>query len=587
MYGLKRYYKNDTVSVIAAPLLKLIEAVFELIVPIVVAQIIDLALDKADFGLILQRGFLMLALAALGLITSCACQYIATKVGQNFAHKLRSTLNSHILSLSCRELDALDPSSLVNRLTSDCTNVSNAFSMTLRLISRAPLLLVGSAIGAFLIDWQISLVFLAAAPVIAFTIYQIMRLSAGHFKNTNKALDLVAASTKENFAGARVVRAFGMQEHEFDKFALRNRTLRSSSQKGAVASSLTAPASFLLANLAIAAIIYLGVRRLYGGFITPGEIIALISYMSQILVAIMALAHLTSHIVKGAESSIRIKEILAIETTISDSAKTDPNINHFAPSLAAPADETALCSAIPVLEFCDVSFSYSDSGVKSLSEISFKVFYGETVGIIGGTGSGKTTLINLICRLYDVTEGSVKLNGLDVRNYNLNNLRGMFGVVPQKPLLLSGTVRSNLSFLGETSLDGRLTSALSVAQCRNFANLDTEVKPAGANFSGGQKQRLTIARAVAKDAPVLLFDDASSSLDYATDKRLNAEIAKLNKTIIKSAQRTTSLTGCTKILVLDGGRLVGVGTHEELLASCELYREIHNSQILPGEVKSV
>lgn len=574
MKRLAIHLKNYKAHLIWGPFFKLLEAIFELIVPLVMAQVIDEGINSgAGTGYILSRGFLILALGVTGLCCALICQYVASKCSQGYGTLLRNDLFAHINKLSYKELDKFGAATLVNRLTADVNQLQNMVAMMIRLFIRAPFLVIGAAVMAMIINLKLSLVFLAAAPLIAFVLYMIMSRTVPHYKTVQKKLDAVTNVTRENLAGVRVVRAFANQDYERARFKTAAEDLtRTSNTVGAI-SALLNPLTFAIINVAILAILYFGGGIVESGDMTQGEIIAFVNYMTQISLALVVVANMVILITKSSASASRVLEVL----------NTQPSITDEGNETVTP-DENA-----PAVSFDNVYFGYG-GGNYALDGLTVNVNKGETVGIIGGTGSGKSTLVNLLARFYDVSEGSVKLFGTDVRKYPLEQLRTTVAYVPQKAVLASGTIRSNMQWAKKDATDEEIWRALEIAQAADFVRakkkgLDEIVERDGRNFSGGQRQRLTIARALVGSPRIIVFDDSSSALDFATDYALRKAIAetKGDATVFWVSQRATSIKNADKIIVLDEGDVKGIGTHETLFDTCDVYREICLSQVSKEE----
>lgn len=574
MKRLAIHLKNYKAHLIWGPFFKLLEAIFELIVPLVMAQVIDEGINQgAGTGYILSRGFLILALGVVGLCCALICQYVASKCSQGYGTLLRNDLFAHINKLSYKELDKFGAATLVNRLTADVNQLQNMVAMMIRLFIRAPFLVIGAAVMAMIINLKLALVFLAAAPLIAFVLYMIMSRTVPHYKTVQKKLDTVTGITRENLAGVRVVRAFASQDYERARFKAAAEDLtRTSNTVGAI-SALLNPLTFAIINVAILAILYFGGGIVESGEMTQGEIIAFVNYMTQISLALVVVANMVILITKSSASASRVLEVLNTEPSITDEGNT-----------AVTPDENA-----PAVSFDGVSFGYG-SGNYALEGLTLNIKKGETIGVIGGTGSGKSTLVNLLGRFYDVSEGCVKLFGTDVKKYPLEQLRTMIAYVPQKAVLASGTIRSNMQWAKKDATDEEIWSALEIAQAADFVRakrkgLDEVVERDGRNFSGGQRQRLTIARALIGSPEILVFDDSSSALDFATDYALRKAISesKGDTTVFWVSQRATSIKNADKIIVLDEGDVKGIGTHEELFDFCDVYREICLSQVSKEE----
>ena len=567
MIKLARYLKEFKLNVIVGPLCKLTEAIFELIVPLVMAQIIDVGIKNGDSDYIWQNGIILIILAVCGLSFALVCQYMASAASQGVGTRLRADLYSHINTLSFKELDRLGTAAFVTRITNDVNQVQTAVAMLIRLVVRAPFLVIGATIMSFSISPRLSLIFFGAMAAIVLVMFPIMKATVKLFKKQQKSLDGISRITRENLSGVRVVRAFARQDYEKQRFEAEAEEYRTFAVKAGRINALLNPAIFIAVNVAYLLIVWLG-----GGFtdagidgLTQGKVIALVNYMTQISLALVVVANLVTIFTKAAASSARINEIFDMESSIK-SPETSPKTDENAPFIA----------------FDNVNFSYAGEE-NSLENITFALKKGETLGIIGGTGSGKTTLANLLCRFYDVSGGAVKIGGADVRDYPTEELRKKIAIVPQKTELLSGSLRYNMT-LGRTDIpDEQIYRALEVAQAKEFTDnldggLDAKILQGGKNFSGGQKQRLAIARAVARGSEIIIFDDSSSALDYSTDAKLRKALGEMNDiTCVIISQRPNSIKHADKIIVLDDGQAVGIGTHDELLNTCEVYREICKS----------
>lgn len=569
MRKLVRYLKNYKLNLTLGPLAKLTEAIFELIVPLVMSDIIDNGID-GDGGLeyVLSHGAIMVALGVLGLACALTCQYLAAKCSQGFGTELRNDLFRHINTLSFKELDKFGTPSIVNRLSSDVNQLQYMVAMLIRLVIRAPFLVIGAAVMAMMINLKLSLIFIAAAPLIAVVLYFIMSRSIPLYKNVQQKLDKVAQITRENLSGVRVVRAFSEQEYEKDRFDKSADELT----RGAIVvgriSALLNPATFVIINAAIIAILWFGGGLVNTGEMTQGEVFAFVNYMTQISLALVVVAQLVVTVTKAIASGTRVVELLDAAPSITDNGNTEVDT-----SVDAPA-----------VKFDHVSFGYNE-GKYTLTDLTLTVPRGASVGVIGGTGSGKSTLVNLLARFYDVSEGSVELFGTDVKKYPLKQLRRTVAYVPQNTMLFSGTIRSNLLMGGRDADDETLWRCLETAQAASFVRekekgLDSVVMQGGKNFSGGQRQRLAVARALAARSDILVLDDSSSALDFATDLNMRTAInaTRGDTTLFLVSQRATSLKDCDVIVVLDGGLVAGIGKHDDLLKTCDVYREIYLSQ---------
>lgn len=569
MRKLVRYLKNYKLNLTLGPLAKLTEAIFELIVPLVMSDIIDNGID-GDGGLeyVLSHGAIMVALGVLGLACALTCQYLAAKCSQGFGTELRNDLFRHINTLSFKELDKFGTPSIVNRLSSDVNQLQYMVAMLIRLVIRAPFLVIGAAVMAMTINLKLSLIFIAAAPLIAVVLYFIMSRSIPLYKNVQQKLDKVAQITRENLSGVRVVRAFSEQEYEKDRFDKSADELT----RGAIVvgriSALLNPATFVIINAAIIAILWFGGGLVNTGEMTQGEVFAFVNYMTQISLALVVVAQLVVTVTKAIASGTRVVELLNAAPSITDDGNTEV--------------DTSVDS--PAVKFDHVSFGYNE-GKYTLTDLTLTVPRGASVGVIGGTGSGKSTLVNLLARFYDVSEGSVELFGTDVKKYPLKQLRRTVAYVPQNTMLFSGTIRSNLLMGGRDADDETLWKCLETAQAASFVRekekgLDSVVMQGGKNFSGGQRQRLAVARALAAHSDILVLDDSSSALDFATDLNMRTAInaTRGDTTLFLVSQRATSLKDCDVIVVLDGGLVAGIGKHDDLLKTCDVYREIYLSQ---------
>ena len=563
------YLKNYKKECVLAPLFKLLEASFELIVPLVMAAIIDRGIAVSDRPYIFKMGGVLVLLAAVGLTCSITAQYFAAKAAVGFATKLRYSLFSHIETLSFSEMDTVGSSTLITRITSDINQVQSGVNMVLRLFLRSPFIVFGAMIMAFTVNVKAALVFVVTIPLLSVVVFSVMLASIPLFKKVQSGLDQVLGHTRENLEGARVIRAFNKEEDEAREFNASNEFLTNMQLVVGRISTLMNPLTYIIINCAIIAVIWVGGKQVYGGIITQGEVVALVNYMSQILVELVKLANLIILINKAIACGNRIEEVLETKSSI---------VN--APSEVNPASDSE-----NAVVFSHVSMAYASTSEEALTDIDFTAKKGQTIGIIGGTGSGKSSVVNLIPRFYDVSKGRVLVNGRDVRDYDLTELRDKIGVVMQKAVLFQGTIAENLRWGKPDATDEELWHAIEVAQATDVVEgkegkLDYMIEQGGRNLSGGQKQRLTIARAVVKDPDILILDDSASALDFATDARLRAALRNLqgNKTIFIVSQRTSSIQFADQIIVMDDGQVAGIGTHEQLLEQCETYREIYESQ---------
>lgn len=575
MFRLAKYLKHYKIQSIFGPLFKLIEACFELAVPLIMADIIDTGIKNEDHSYILWRGGILILLGILGLVCSLTAQYFAAKASVGFGTELRTALFKHINTLSYAEIDKLGSHTLVTRMTSDINQAQTGVNMVLRLFLRSPFIVLGSVIMAFTISVKLTLIFIIISPALAFVIYKIMSSTIPRYKKVQKTLDRTNLITSENLVGTRVIRAFSRQKDEQQEFEKNAEELKKMQIAAGKISAIMNPATYVIVNLAIAAILWFGGKSVNIGGITQGEVIALLNYMNQILLALLAVALLVTNITKMYACAGRINEVFDVQPSVSDEGNT--TVSEIPDS--------------PKVEFRDVSFAYSGSGEHVLENISFTADKGMTVGIIGGTGSGKTSVINLIPRFYDTSSGSVLVDGTDVKKYPFTQLRTKIGIVPQKAVLFKGTVRENMRWRDRNATDEQIMKALETAQADGFVKqkqgvLDFEILQQGKNLSGGQRQRLTIARALVGDPEILILDDSASALDLATDAALRKAIAEqtTDMTVFIVSQRISSIKNADRIVVLEDGRVAGIGTHKELFGSCDLYREICLSQLSEKEV---
>ncbi len=563
------YMKGYWKECILGPIFKLLEAIFELIVPLVTAKMIDVGIANRDTGYIWKMGGAMFLLAACGLIFALICQYYASKCAYGFGTALRRALYRHVNTLSHSAVDRIGTASLITRITSDSNTVQSGLNMVIRLATRCPFLIIGAAIMAMRIDLKLSIIFLIAIPIIGVLLYSVTCWTIPRYGENQGKLDNIARHTRENLDGVRVIRAFSRQDEEIESY--RNDCdvfAKRSIAVGRVGAILN-PASFFIMNMGIVAVLWFGGIRVDTGHLTQGELTAFVNYMTQIALSMVRMAELLISFNKAAASAKRISDVLAEEPEITDGEKP------------LTVQEQA-----PVLAFDHVTFAYPDGGEAAIHDISFSLRAGETLGIIGGTGSGKSTIANLIPRFYDTTEGTVRIYGEDVRSYTLDSLRQIIGVVPQKASLVSGTIAENLRWGDAAADDAELEHACKIAQAWEFVSqtsrgLETKVTQGGRSLSGGQKQRLTIARALVGHPKLLILDDSMSALDYATDlelrRQLAAEMGDVTKIMI--SQRATSIQHADHILVMDDGKCVGYGTHDELLVQCPVYADIYHTQM--------
>lgn len=567
MRKLLRFLKDYKKESILSPLFKLLEASFELFVPLVMAAIIDTGIGNKDGGFILKMCGILILLALVGLTCSITAQYFAAKAAVGFATKVRHALFDHIQKLSYTEMDTAGTDTMITRMTSDINQAQSGVNMVLRLFLRSPFIVFGAMIMAFTIDVKAALIFVVTIPVLSVVVFGIMIITIPLFRRVQASLDKVLGVTRENLTGSRVIRAFNKEQEEIADFDESNEKLTDVQLFVGKISALMNPLTYIIINVALVILIWTGAIQVNIGKISQGEVVALVNYMSQILVELVKLANLIITVTKAIACGNRVQSIFEMETSMVDgngSKKEDTGYT---------------------VEFRNVSMRYKDAGADTLTGIDFKAKPGDTIGIIGGTGSGKSSVVNLIPRFYDVTEGQVMVDGMDVRDYKITDLRDKIGIVPQKAVLFAGTVRSNLAWGKEDATEEEMQQALSVAQAAEVVDkkdgkLDAEVEQGGKNFSGGQKQRLTIARALVKQPEILIMDDSSSALDYATDAKLRQAIHNMpnRPTVFIVSQRAASIMYADKIIVLDDGTVAGAGTHEELLKDCSVYQEIYYSQ---------
>ncbi len=567
MRKLLRFLKDYKKESILSPLFKLLEASFELFVPLVMAAIIDTGIGNKDGGFILKMCGILILLALVGLTCSITAQYFAAKAAVGFATKVRHALFDHIQKLSYTEMDTAGTDTMITRMTSDINQAQSGVNMVLRLFLRSPFIVFGAMIMAFTIDVKAALIFVVTIPVLSVVVFGIMIITIPLFRRVQASLDKVLGVTRENLTGSRVIRAFNKEQEEIADFDESNERLTDVQLFVGKISALMNPLTYIIINVALAILIWTGAIQVNIGKISQGEVVALVNYMSQILVELVKLANLIITVTKAIACGNRVQSIFEMETSL-----VDGNGNK--------KEDTGY-----TVEFRNVSMRYKGAGADTLTGIDFKAKPGDTIGIIGGTGSGKSSVVNLIPRFYDVTEGQVMVDGMDVREYKITDLRDKIGIVPQKAVLFAGTVRSNLAWGKEDATEEEMQQALSVAQAAEVVDkkdgkLDAEVEQGGKNFSGGQKQRLTIARALVKQPEILIMDDSSSALDYATDAKLRQAIHNMpnRPTVFIVSQRAASIMYADKIIVLDDGTVAGTGTHEELLKDCSVYQEIYYSQ---------
>lgn len=570
LYFMKDYKKES----VLAPLFKMLEAFFELFVPLVVASIIDDGIVPKDSGHIIRMCLLLLVLAAVGLTCSITAQYFAAKSAVGAATGIRYELFTHIQTLGYEEMDMVGTSTLITRMTSDINQVQNGINLVLRLFLRSPFIVFGAMIMAFTIDVKVAMIFVVAIILLSIVVFGVMFITKPLYKKVQSGLDTILGTTRENLTGVRVIRAFHQEQAEYNKFLAENEELTSLQKFAGKISGLTNPLTFIIINFAILVLIHTGAVRVSLGTLSQGQVVALYNYMSQILVELIKLANLIISVTKAMACFNRIQDVFHIEPSMKEGTKT----------VAAAGNTT------PAVEFKNVSFTYAGGGDHAVENISFKAMPGQTIGIIGGTGSGKSTLVNLIPRFYDVSEGEVDIAGKNIQDYTYGSLRNTISVVPQKAQLFAGTIRDNLTFGCPDATEEQIEEALAISQAKEFVDtkegrLDAKIEQGGKNLSGGQRQRLTLARALVPQSDILIMDDSASALDYATDARLRKAIQDMKRkpTVFIVSQRTSSIQNADMILVLDDGKIAGQGTHEQLLKSCNIYREIYETQFKKEE----
>ena len=571
MRKLLKYMKGYGKECVLGPFFKLLEASFELLIPLVVAKIVDTGIWNQDMGYIIKMCLVMISLGIVGLACSLTAQFFAAKAAVGFASRLRHSVMAHMLGLSYETIDTVGTSTMVTRMTSDINQVQSGVNLTLRLLLRSPFVVFGAMIMAFTIDAQAALIFVALIPLLCLVVFGIMLITMPMYKRVQGSLDQVTAATRQNLAGVRVLRAFTMENAEVEGFEARTEELKTRQQKAGRISNLMNPITLVLVNLAVIVLIRTGAMKVQTGLLTQGLVIALYNYMTQILVELVKMASLIISMTKAAACADRVASVLDLGSTQKNGTRVPKKISGK-------------------VEFRNVTACYSGAAEASLEKISFTAQPGQTIGIIGGTGSGKTTLVNLIPRLYDAAGGEILLDDVKIEEFEMASLRRQIGIVPQKSVLFKGTIRQSLQWGKEDATDEELWAALEIAQAREVVKskdgeLDGDVAQGGTNFSGGQRQRLAIARAVVRKPAILILDDSASALDYATDANLRMAIRNMDQapTTFIVSQRAASVRYADQILVLDDGNLVGIGTHEDLLESCAVYQEIYYSQF-PKEV---
>ena len=569
MFKLARFLANYKKECVVGPLFKFLEACFELFVPLVMAGIIDVGIKNGDTAYIYKMGALMVGLGLLGLVCSLTAQFFAAKASMGFGTALRSALFRHVGDLSYAELDEIGTPSLITRLTGDINQAQSGVNLGLRLFLRSPFIVVGAIVMAFLVDVKLAVIFLVATPLIGAVIWFVMAKCIPRYKRIQSCMDKVSLLVRENLTGVRVIRAFSEQKEEHAAFEQTCETLMNEQVAAGKIAALLNPATYVVVNLAVIAIVWGGGFQVNAGDLTQGEVIALVNYMSQILLALVALANLIVVFTKASASAARINDVFAIFPTVGENGKAANSLPDA-----------------PRVRFENVSFAYKNAEAEALTGIDFAVPKGATVGVIGGTGSGKTTLINLLSRFYDATKGRVLIDGVDVRDYPFADLRRKIGVVPQKAVLFKGTIRDNMRWAKADATDAEIWQALTIAQGDEFVStkpekLDAPIAQGGRNLSGGQRQRLTIARALVGEPEILILDDSASALDFATDAKLRKAIKNdlAGTTVFLVSQRISTVRGADFIVVLDDGKAVGVGRHDDLFENCPVYREICLSQL--------
>ena len=570
-----RYLKHYKVQTVMAPLFKMLEAIFELLVPLVVAKMIDEGIDSGDKGMIYAMGGILLGLALVGFGCSVTAQYFSAVAASGVGRELRYDLFRHINRLSYRELDKLGTSTLVTRMTSDTNQVQTGVNMILRLFLRSPFIVFGAVIMAFTVDAKIAMIFLIVLPILMVVVFSITFASIPLYKRVQDRLDRVTLLTRENMIGVRVVRAFNRQEAEMQEYDETGKRLMKSQLFVGRITAFMNPVTYVIVNVGIAALIHFGAIRVDAGDLTQGQVVALVNYMSQILVELIKLANLIITMTKSIAAGRRVAEVFAVQPTIG-----------YSETEVTPKEG-------PRITFRDVSMRYEGSREDAIGHVTFSALPGETIGVIGGTGSGKSTLVNLIPRFYETTEGSIEIDGVDIKEYPKKQLRDSIGVVPQKAVLFSGTIEENLRWGDPDATEETLWQALRTAQAESFIRekegaLQFRLNQGGRNLSGGQRQRLTIARALVRKPKILILDDSASALDFATDAALRRAIRQDTEgmTTFLVSQRVSTVRAADRIIVLEDGTVAGIGTHDELLNSCETYQEICRSQLREEEMKS-
>lgn len=574
MFKLKSYLRPYLKESILGPFFKLMEAILELLLPTIVALIINHGIGEKDTNYVLKMGSLMLIMTILGFGCAMICQYYAARASQGFGTALRDTLFKHIFTFSHKEMDRFGTSSLVNRITNDVNQLQVAVAMLIRLVIRAPFICIGAIIMSMILDFRLALIVLASTPIFAIVLYLVITKSSPLYRSYQKKLDQVALVLSENLSGVRVIRAFAKRRAERQRFHASSDDVTQTALRVGKISSLLSPATSFVVNGTIIIILWVSGFHIESGTLSQGEVIAFINYVTQILLALIVVSNLVILFTKASSSAARINEVLAVQGTIADGE-----------SYTQSKEQDATSAITPKIEFKQVSFGYNSTGDLALQDVSVAIYPGQTVGIIGGTGMGKSTFVNLIPRFYDVSQGEVLVDGVNVKDYPLIELRNKMGIVPQKALLFYGTIAENIRWGKDTATDEQIKLAAQIAQADEFINklpdgYETIIERGGKNLSGGQKQRLTIARAVVANPEILILDDSASALDFATDAALRQAISKYSaqSTVLLVSQRVSTVQHADQIIVFDEGRIVGIGRHEELVDTCEVYREVYVTQ---------
>ena len=589
MKSLLIYLKNYKKESVLAPLFKMLEASFELLVPLVMAAVIDVGIANKDEPYIIKMCLVLIALGLIGLVCSITAQYFSAKAASGFGTGVRHALFRHIQNFTFTEMDTIGSSTLITRLTSDINQTQSGVNLVLRLFLRSPFIVFGAMIMAFTVDIQAALIFVVVIPLLSVIVFGIMLVTMPLYRKVQSHLDSVLLTTRENLAGVRVIRAFNKEQEERERFEKENQALTDAQKFVGRISGLMNPLTYVIVNGGIIALIYVGAVRVNIGDLSQGEVVALVNYMSQILTELVKLANLIITVTKAVACGNRIGNILKIQPDMKEGNRILSN-EEICPDTAKDGGRSV--KEIPAVEFDHASLTYKGASGESLTDLTFCAMRGQTIGIIGGTGSGKSSLVNLIPRFYDVTNGQIRIFGNDIRDYKIESLRSRIGVVLQKAVLFKGTIAENLRWGNESASDDELEEALEISQAKEFVDqkpgrLEFQIEQGGRNLSGGQKQRLTIARALVRKPDILILDDSASALDFATDAALRSAIRSMkgNPTVFIVSQRASSVQYADQIIVLDDGEAAGIGTHEELLASCPAYQEIYYSQF-PKEAQT-